>query len=245
MYHEIRESRMLHPGQSLPIVVRQSYEDNLPSPLFVSLENFSAQMEYLYANNYHTLTLEEIQAYYYKGAELPRRSVLITFDDCYQSIRLYAYPILKQYKFHAAAFVVTGWLNTFEKPFDPEKSICLTEHELEEMSDVFEFANHTELFHTRLDQTTSKLMEAGDAEFAQDLDHCSEHPLIRAKEVFAYPFGLFTDRNLKLLRKKGFRLAFTSDNGRNDITTDPLLLKRNAIPYFMEFPAFQALVQEV
>ncbi len=245
MYHEIRETRMLHPGQASPIEVRQDYSDNLPSPLFVSLENFSAQMDYLYANHYHTLTLDEVKAYYYEGTKLKENSVLITFDDCYQSMKLYAYPLLKKYQFHAVAFVVTGWLNHVDRPFTPEKSVCLTEHDLYGMSDVFEYANHTDLFHTRQSQTISQLTAANDDEFAQDLDRCNTHPVIGAKDVFAYPFGLFTERNVKLLHQKEFRLAFTSDGGRNDSATDPLLLKRNAIPYFVELPAFQAMVREI
>lgn len=243
MYHEIRENRMLQPGQASPIEVRQDYEDNLPSPLFVTQENLIAQMEYLYANHYHTLTLEEVKAYYYEGARLPERSVLITFDDCYQSIQLYAYPILKKYQFHAVAFVVTGWLNTKAQPFHPEKSVCLTEHDLTPMSDVFEYANHTDQFHTRVSQTVSQLMSASDDSFAEDLDCCNSHSIVGSKDVFAYPFGLFSERNVMLLKQKGFRLAFTSDSGRNTRSTDPLLLKRNAIPYFVSMPDFEAMLQ--
>lgn len=239
MYHEIRESRNHHPEQASPIEVRQDYEDRLPPPLFVTLENFLAQMEYLYENRFHTLTLGEVRDYYYKEAELPEKSVLLTFDDCYQSIALYAYPILKKYRFHAAAFVVSGWLNTQRKPFHSEKSICLTEEELEQMSDIFEYANHTNRFHTRTDAAVSAIMEAGGREFSEDLDRCSANPVIGAKDVFAYPFGLYSGHNVDLLRKKGFLLAFTSEGGRNDRNTDPLLLKRNVVPYFMELKDFR------
>lgn len=242
MYHEIRESRMLHPGQSSPIVVRQDYEDNLPHPLFVTLENFLAQMEYLYENQFHTLTLAEIIDYYYNGAELPEKSVLLTFDDCYQSVALYAYPALKKYGFHAAAFVVTGWLNSQRKPFDPDRSVCLTEEDLEKMTDVFEYANHTDRFHVRTGDAVSIMMEAGDMEFSEDLDCCNASPIIQAKDVFAYPFGLFSERNVAVLRGKGFRLAFTSDDGRNSRDVDPLLLKRNAIPYFMDAETFRSII---
>lgn len=241
MYHEIRESRMLHPERPSPIDVRQDYEDKLPPPLFVSLENFLAQMAYLYENQYHTLTLSEVINYYYNGAALPEKSILLTFDDCYQSIGLYAYPVLKKYGFHAVAFVVTGWLNTERKPFDPEKSVCLTEEELGGMTDVFEYANHTDQFHTRTTASVSIMMEAGDKQFSDDLDLCNSSPVIQAKDVFAYPFGLYADRNVALLRNKGFRLAFTSENGRNDSNTDPLLLKRNVVPHFMELDTFRAI----
>jgi peptidoglycan/xylan/chitin deacetylase (PgdA/CDA1 family) len=232
---------MLHPDQPSPIKVRQNYEDNLPSPLFVSLENFSEQMAYLSDHQYHTLSLSQIIDYYTKGTELPEKSVLLTFDDCYQSIARYAYPLLKKYHFHATAFVVTGWLNSSSEPFAPEQSVCLTEAELLEMGDVFEYANHTDSFHTRTGMTTSIMMEVNDEEFSMDLDICNANPLISAKKVFAYPFGLYTEHNVQLLRKKGFQLAFTSENGINDKETDPLLLKRNAIPYFLTIDDFQKL----
>ncbi len=239
MYHEIREQSMLHPDQSSPIKVRQNYEDNLPSPLFVSLENFREQMEYLYENGYQALTLSQVIDYYHNGNELPEKSVLLTFDDCYQSIARYVYPLLKKYQFSATAFVVTGWINAISEPFDSERSVCLTEEELVSMADVFEYANHTDLFHTRTGMTTSIMMEVSDQELSEDLDRCNANPLIRAKTVFAYPFGLYADRNVELLRSKGFQLAFTSNNGKNDINTDSLLLKRNVIPYFMTLDDFK------
>ena len=239
LYHEIRESRMHHPGQASPIEVRQAYEDHLPPPLFVTLENFLAQMEYLYENRFHTLSLQEVKDYYYKGTGLPEKSVLLTFDDCYQSMGLYAYPALKKYGFHAVAFVVTGWLNTQKKSFDPEKSVCLTENELEKMTGIFEYANHTHQFHTRTGTTVSRMMEAGEEEISRDLDRCNASLLLQARDVFAYPFGLYSDQNVALLRNKGFKLAFTSEGGRNTGNTDPLLLKRNVIPYSVDMETFR------
>lgn len=242
LYHEIRENRMLHTGQASPIEVRQTYEDQLPAPLFVTLEQFTEQMAYLAERNYHTLTLSEIADYYYNSIPLPERSVLLTFDDCFQSAGLYAYPILKQHGFHAVAFVVTGWLNEQEKPFDPERSVCMTTEQLERMNDVFEYANHTHGFHTRLNPATSRMMAAGEAELAADLAQCNENPLIQAKDVFAYPFGLYQKQNVDLLQKNGFRLAFTCEPGKNGNDTNPLLLKRNVIPYTMDMETFRGVV---
>lgn len=242
LYHEIRERGMLHPDQSSPIEVAQGYADRLPAPLFIALEQFAEQMAYLAENNYHTLTLSEIEQYHYGSAELPEKSVLLTFDDCYQSVGLYAYPILKKHGFHATAFVVTGWLNAQQKRFEPERSVCMAQEELAQMADVFEYANHSHLFHTRQSAATSKMMTANDQELIADLNQCSVHPLIQAKRVFAYPFGLYTQQNISLLREEGFRLAFTCEQGRNDSKTDPLLLKRNVIPYMMDMEAFRHVI---
>ncbi|QOX62851.1 polysaccharide deacetylase family protein [Anoxybacterium hadale] len=243
MYHEIRSKETYEFGLPSPIEVRQKYEDQLPPPLFVSAEDFAIQMEYLYQNHYHTLTLDEVKSYYDQQEALPEKSVLLTFDDCYQSLSFFAYPILKQYNFHAVSFVVSGWLNEDRKPFTPEKSICLTEAELIDMNDVFEYANHTDQFHTRTGTAVSKVMEAADDEFSQDLDRCNAIGILDNRDVFAYPFGLYEERNVDLLRKKGFRLAFTSQGGKNDKSTDPMLLKRNVVPYFLSLEGFKEIIE--
>lgn len=243
LYHEIRERGMLRVGQSSPIEVAQDYQDQLPAPLFTTREQFAEQMAYLAENNYHTLTLSEIENYHYDNTELPEKSVLLSFDDCYQSVGLYAYPILKEYGFRATAFVVTGWLNAEAKGFASERSVCMAQEELARMTDVFEYANHTHSFHTRQDATTSKLMLVNEQKLKADLKRCSAHPLIRAKNVFAYPFGLYSKQNVKLLHEEGFRLAFTCEAGRNDRNTDPLLLKRNVISYKMDMDSFRHIVE--
>ncbi len=242
MYHEIRERRMLRPEQYSPIDVNQNYYDELPPTLFVSLENFEEQMNYLFVNGFHTLSLEELRQYFYHGKAIPQKSVLLTFDDCYQSVKEYAYPILKKYHFHAVGFVVTGWLHTSAKPFQTESSICMTRNDLEEMKDVFEYANHTELFHTRSSRTSSAMMVTDDQAISEDLDRCNASGILDVTDTFAYPFGLWIDRHVSLLRRKGFRLAFTSEGGKNDTSIDPLLLRRNVIPYFMELKQFIKLL---
>lgn len=242
MYHEIRKKDEFNPEHPYHIEVKQGYEDILPSPLFVTLEYFQEQMTYLYEQQYHTLTLEEVKEYFLQKKAIPEKSVLLTFDDCFQSVKKYAYPILKKFQFHATAFVVSNWLLDAPKAFRPEKSVCMAAEELSDIADVFEFANHTHSFHRRTSQTESMLMTAKDEEISKDLDRCNENPDIHHKDVFAYPFGLYIESNLSLLRKKGFQLAFTSQPGFNDEDTNPLLLKRNAVPYFLDLEAFQNII---
>jgi peptidoglycan/xylan/chitin deacetylase (PgdA/CDA1 family) len=242
MYHEIREAAAFHPEHPSHIDVKQGYEDVLPPFLFVTLEHFEEQMAYLYDNGFHTLSLSEVKDFYYHGKKLPDNSVLLTFDDCYQSILKYAYPLLKKYSFHAVAFVVTGWLHDAPKEFQPDKSVCMAESDLAAIADVFEFANHTDLLHRRIDLTTSLLMTLSDDDFVSDLAACNKKLYVQGKDVFAYPFGLYEERNVNLLRSKGFSLAFTSEPGKNDENTDPLLLKRDAVPYFIELDVFTKMV---
>ncbi|WP_338471432.1 polysaccharide deacetylase family protein [Niallia sp. XMNu-256] len=242
VYHEIRKKAEFNPESPSAIDVTQDYNDILPSPLFVTLEHFEEQMRYIHNEGFHILTVDEVKNYYYAGIDIPEKSVLITFDDCYQSMKKYAYPILKEYGFHAVSFVVTGWLHEVGKGFTPERSVCLTKEDLTEMTDVFQYANHTDSFHQRTDVKTSMMMSTTDEEFAQDLDKCNKY--VPVKDVFAYPFGLFNDRNVNVLKEKGFKLAFTTETGPNTQETDPLHLRRNVVPYFIDMDAFTKILGE-
>lgn len=242
MYHELRETNGFDPERPSRIDVKQDYADVLPPPLFVTVEQFAAQMAYLRREGYHTLTLQEVRQYYADGAPIPERSVLLTFDDCFQSVKAFALPLLRQFGFRAVAFAVTGWLHDEARPFDPDKSVCMAADELADMTDVFEFANHTHGMHKRYGPAASDLLQANDESIAADLNTCNDHPVIGARDVFAYPFGLFDDRNVALLRQSGFKLAFTTESGLNDRDDDPLRLRRNVVPYFMDLDRFKGIL---
>ncbi|WRK51943.1 hypothetical protein SD457_15620 [Coprobacillaceae bacterium CR2/5/TPMF4] len=42
----------------------------------MSISKFEKQMQYLYENNYHTLTMQEIEAYYTGSYQLPKKQSL-------------------------------------------------------------------------------------------------------------------------------------------------------------------------
>lgn|GEM_PF-394733 len=153
--------------QPRPIELADGYQDALPLPLFNSCSHFKQQIDFLKAEKYHTLTLEEVKDYYLQKKALPEKAVLLTFDDCYQSMREYAYPLLKEAGFKATAFVVSGWLFAEPSPYKPAVSKTLSRSELNEMSDVFEYANHTTHFHERKGMMGRSMWEPAE-KFAAD-----------------------------------------------------------------------------
>ena len=241
MYHEIREGTFIDSLNPSPIVVKQPYTDLLPPPLFVGLESFQSQMQWLRQENYHTLTLDEASAHILEGTAIPEKSVLITFDDCYQSMKKYAYPILQAYHFRATAFVVGGWLSETAQAFNPDASVCMSASELSEMTDVFEYANHSYNLHTRTDAQTSAMMVQEDEQITQDLKQCSMTKPVNHGNIFAYPFGLYNDHIINLLKAQHIKIAFTTVPGKNNFGMNPLTLHRNVVPYTMTLADFHAM----
>src|SRR5271154_2792634 len=76
------------------------------SRLCVPPAAFAAQLGYLAANGFSTVTARELAA----RASLPARTVVITFDDGFADFHSHALPLLRQDGFTATGFVNTGWV---------------------------------------------------------------------------------------------------------------------------------------
>jgi len=69
---------------------------------------FAQQMEYL-ARRYHVVSLPQVHAAVVSGATLPRRAVLITFDDAYMDFGDIAWPILRRLRLPVTLAVPTAF----------------------------------------------------------------------------------------------------------------------------------------
>ncbi len=61
-------------------------------------EKFEEQMRYLEENGFHSITVDELQAHFLHGKRLPKKPVVLTFDDGYEDNFSAALPILKKYR---------------------------------------------------------------------------------------------------------------------------------------------------
>jgi peptidoglycan/xylan/chitin deacetylase (PgdA/CDA1 family) len=64
--------------------------------LWVSPEQFLAEMEWLRAHGYHAVTLDQVDAYWREGTPLPARPIVLTFDDGYRGDYAFAAPVLER-----------------------------------------------------------------------------------------------------------------------------------------------------
>ncbi|MHB1167087.1 MAG: S-layer homology domain-containing protein, partial [Carboxydocellales bacterium] len=79
------------------------------SAVIINPRTFTAQMQLLKDQGYHTITSQDLYDYLHKNLALPEKPVMITFDDGYESNYTLAYPILKKFGFKAIINIVVGF----------------------------------------------------------------------------------------------------------------------------------------
>jgi len=105
-------------------------------------QGFEKQMEYL-CRNYEMLALEELVHCIQRRKPLPRKAVVVTFDDGYRDSYLYAYPILKRNHIPLTMFLSTGYIGSIDKLFWWDKVSYLIWHAAVKEVDLDELGSYS------------------------------------------------------------------------------------------------------
>ena len=92
---------------SLPVLTFHTL-DHRPSSISYSPDVFRRGVEKLHNGGYRTLGLLEAVDCLRKRARFPDRSLVITFDDGYQTMYDEAFPVLERYGLSATVFLTVG-----------------------------------------------------------------------------------------------------------------------------------------
>lgn len=204
-----------------------------------SAENFDAQMQWLFDNNYTAISLQQLEKFVKKEGNLPAKAVAITFDDGLKSTYIYGYPILKKYNFRATNFLITGRVLQEDTPaFNPDFFQPLSMAEIDVMKDVYDFQSHTHNMHRNIDGQGFVVIKS---RHDVNSDFATSKYMIGAKYM-AYPFGQYNSRAIQILKNNGYMLAFTIKSGKVQPGDNPYKLQRLAVNYDHTLPQFIELV---
>jgi peptidoglycan/xylan/chitin deacetylase (PgdA/CDA1 family) len=201
MYHRID-----YVDASTPAITRR---------LTVSPEDFARQLRWLKRNNYRTITQKELWDALMCGRRLGRKPVLITLDDGYRDVYTKASPIIERLGMRATAYVITGRISRSSSFLKWEQLPKLERRGVEVASHTI---SHTAGLTSLSDRDALRQLVASRRILERKLDH--------RVPWFAYPFGDYDARIVRLARKAGYLLATTTVWGARQSASQPLELTR-------------------
>lgn len=186
--------------QKVPVLYYHSIATEAGNELRMPVEKFREQMQYLKDNGYYTLSLDQLYDFLVNNKPIPKKSVAITFDDGYEDNYTGAFPILKEFRFHAAIFVITKTVDT--------DSSYLTSAQLKEMSDYgIDIESHT-VSHNDLDKYSYDQQYKELTVSKQFLEALLQKPV----KCFVYPSGKYNQDTLAAVKKADYYMAFNTEN---------------------------------
>lgn len=187
MYHHVGDWGPPHP----------SWADWVVRP-----KDFTAQLDWLVANGYRTVTFEEVLWAQERGGALPAKPVVLTFDDGWDEHRHWLANELAPRGMRGVLFVFTGAVAP-----NRNGGGYISWEELRELeADGHEVESHT-VSHARLvdlpDDALVRELTASRARIREMLG--------RDASVLAYPYGAHDGRVVAAALRAGYSLAVRAD----------------------------------
>ncbi|MCX4822043.1 polysaccharide deacetylase family protein [Streptomyces sp. NBC_01142] len=207
--------------------------------LSVSPDAFAEQMELLGERGFTPLTTAQLGAAWRSGGglPLPRRPVLITFDDGYEGVHRHALPVLAKHGFASTLFAATGWL---QGPYDEGGALgtMLDWDQVRELAAAgMEIGGHTHT-HPQLDQLD-------DSRLRYETVRCRDivaDELGAAPVSFAYPYGYSSRRVRRAVRAAGFAQSLAVGNALALPRQGPYALRRVTVRRGTGIEEFEQLI---
>jgi peptidoglycan/xylan/chitin deacetylase (PgdA/CDA1 family) len=180
-YHPIRTPTGADGAATRPYIVRPSV--------------FAAQMRALSRAGYSTITGDQLVEHLARGAPVPLKPVLLTFDDGSAGQYTHAFPVLRRHHFKATFFVMTvvlgkpGWLTRAQVRELDRAGMTIGAHTWD---------------HKPVPQYRGSDWDTEITAPTRDLQRIVGHRI----RLFAYPFGLHDSNAIEHLWRAGLRAAF-------------------------------------
>ncbi|WP_455204691.1 polysaccharide deacetylase family protein [Kaarinaea lacus] len=252
-----------------------TYHDIAPQPVndlyTVSRPMFVAHMDYLKSHGYQPISLKDLQRFRNNPELMPKKAVLLTFDDGLSSYKDFVVPLLKIYGFPSVASIVSGWLDGKNLP-DEYHGKLMNWQQVRELSrePLVELVSHSHDLHhgvrsnpqgsqeaastTRQYLPVSQSYETENA-FRQRLRIDLSHSVKRIKAEtdiaaigLTWPYGAYDNVGAEVAADLGLHYQFTLDAGPANLNQLPrinriILLNSNDIGEFKREITYASLNQ--
>ena len=224
--------------QTIPILCYHRF-GGAANKMSVSPGNFAAQLEWLAKNDYHVIKLSQLVGFLQGREALPKRAVVITIDDGYESVHRHALPALRKYNMPATLFAYTDFLGAGD---------ALTWSQMQELvgSGLVDIQAHSKshrnLIERSAGETDERYRQNMEAEVKAPREVLEKRLPVKVRH-YAYPYGDANELVLDILGRQQYELGVTVNPGGNPFFAQPFMLRRTMIFGDHDMEAFKAKLQ--
>lgn len=210
--------------QTVPVLVYHNFSKKSSDKTAVGQDDFEAQMKYLKQNGYHVVSMDQLLDFIDYKEQLPEKSIVLTFDDAWGSIFDIALPILIKYGFTATFFIYTDFIGGGK---------AMTWKQIETLSKIgfdiqCQTKTHRNLAGPKKNESFKEYFKSIEMEISYPKQLIKKKLNVDCKYL-AYPYGETNNLVIALLKKYGYRAAFTIDRKPNPFFIDKFRISRSVI----------------
>jgi peptidoglycan/xylan/chitin deacetylase (PgdA/CDA1 family) len=195
----------------------------------IHIDDFRNHLKFLDKWGYTAITFKDYQLYLEGELNLPKKPIIITFDDGYSETAKYTFPALKEFGMKAVYFVLGDRkikTNIWDKDmFSFPLSLMNDEQILELHQAGFEIGSHS-MRHSLLPRVSREQAWEEISRSRMSLEILLNAPV----KSFAYPFGQLDETSKKMVKDSGYLFGCATFTGPPKFVSDPFEIRRILIP---------------
>jgi len=209
----------------LPILMYHQVLDRQPAlakfNLHVLATDFEKQLQFLRDRGFETIVFEDLLT-----KRIPKKPIMLTFDDGYENNHRFLFPLLKKHKMKAVIYILADRkhkTNFWDEPMGEAEHALLKPAQILEMqkSGLVEFGSHS-FNHGRLISLKKAEQEKQITGSKKVLETFLKKPV----HSFAYPYGAFNEEIKKMTQAAGYTFGLAVNQGPIKFQMDLMEIKR-------------------
>ena len=225
--------------QTVPILCYHRFGSS-GGKMAISAANFALQLDWLARNDYRVIPLAHLHAFLEGRAALPKRAVVITIDDGYESVHRVALPLLKKHGFPATLFVYTDFIGAGDAALSWAQLQDLVGSGLVDVQ--AHSKSHRNLIEHAAAEPEDRYRQMLDAEARVPRELLERRLPVQVRH-YAYPYGDANQALIDVLARQRYQLGLTVNPGGNAFFAQPLMLRRTMIYGDQDLASFKLKLQ--
>ena len=197
----------------------------------VGLQQLEDDLKYIKAHGYETITVGDLLDYVNANKSIPKKPIMITFDDGFESVNEYVTKLMEKYDMKCIVSVVGAYADMTEEQNDHNVNYAYLDwQEIAQLviNEHIEIQNHSYDLHnnTSARKGASQCVGEDFDSYRKMLDSDLTKLQNRIKAVsgyaptaFTYPFGSYSKDSTDVIKQLGFKAAFVCEEVVNKIDT--------------------------